>query len=138
MGVAVVRGLLLGALAWILWDKLGVIGLASLPVTLLFLLFWSQESLLYVPRKGQYKQLPSSMKPLDNYEELTLVTMDGVKISAWFIKQHEIRVRSQRAGSGAPRVPKPCSAPSAGCRRKPSLPLTPCRPREPEPNRGRR
>jgi hypothetical protein len=28
------------------------------------------------------------VKPLDNYEELTLICMDGVKITAWFIKQH--------------------------------------------------
>ena len=114
MGVAVVRGLLLGALAWILWDKLGVIGLASLPVALLFLLFWSQESLLYVPRKGQYKQLPSSMKPLDNYEELTLVTMDGVKISAWFIKQHD-RPSDGRMYSNCPTIiflVRACTLPS--------------------------
>eukprot|EP01044_Picomonas_judraskeda_P039830 COSAG03_NODE_19265_length_340_cov_0.634855_1_plen_45_part_01 len=45
MGVAVVRGLLLGALAWILWDKLGLLGLGSVPVALLFLLIWNQESL---------------------------------------------------------------------------------------------
>ena len=46
MGVAVVRGLLLGALAWIVWDKLGLLGLASVPVALLLLLVWNQESLL--------------------------------------------------------------------------------------------
>lgn len=48
MGVAVVRGLLLGALAWILWDKLGLLGLASVPAAMLVLLVWNQESLLYV------------------------------------------------------------------------------------------
>jgi hypothetical protein len=103
MGVAVVRGLLLGALAWILWDKLGLLGLGSVPVALLFLLIWNQESLLYVPRKGQYKHLPSSVKPLDNYEELTLVAMDGVKITAWFIKQHD-RLSDRRTSSSCPTI----------------------------------
>lgn len=103
MGVAVVRGLLLGGLAWILWDKLGALGLAALPTALLLLLFWNQESLLYVPRKGQYKQRPSGFKPLDNYEELTLVTMDGAKITAWFIKQHE-RHSDGRSAKNCPTV----------------------------------
>ena len=89
MSIAVVRGLLLGALAWLLWDRLGLMGVAAVPVALLFLLFWNQESMLYVPRKGQYSQRPADVKPLDNYEEHTLVGLDGTKITAWFIKQHD-------------------------------------------------
>lgn len=88
MSVAIIRGLLLGGLGWILWDKLGIMGLAAMPLAVLFLLFWNQDSLLYVPRKGEYTQRPHQVKPLDNYEELTLVGMDGTKITAWLIKQH--------------------------------------------------
>ena len=66
-----------------------LMGVAAVPVALLFLLFWNQESMLYVPRKGQYSQRPADVKPLDNYEELTLVGLDGTKITAWFIKQHD-------------------------------------------------
>ena len=88
MSVAIIRGLLLGGLGWILWDKLGVMWVAALPLVVLFLLFWNQDSLLYVPRKGEYSQRPHQVKPLDNYEELTLVGMDGTKITAWLIKQH--------------------------------------------------
>ena len=43
------------------------------------------------------------MKPLDNYEELTLVCMDGVKITAWFIKQHE-RPSDGRSSSTCPTI----------------------------------
>ena len=92
--MGVVKGLLFGALLWLLWSKVGVAALVAVPLVMFFLLWWQQDSLLYMPRQGGYRVRPEHVPPLQNYEELSLVCLDGTKIAAWFIKQHARRLGS--------------------------------------------
>ena len=92
--MGVVKGLLFGALLWLLWSKVGVAALVAVPLVMFFLLWWQQDSLLYMPRQGGYRVRPEHVPPLQNYEELSLVCLDGTKITAWFIKQHARRLGS--------------------------------------------
>ena len=92
--MGVVKGLLFGALLWLLWSKVGVAALVAVPLVMFFLLWWQQDSLLYMPRQGGYRVRPEHVPPLQNYEELSLICLDGTKITAWFIKQHARRLGS--------------------------------------------
>ena len=87
--LSTIKGLLLGALIYILWDKFGVLGLLVVPAGLLAMLWLNQDNLLYRPvRCVKYRQQPPRVPPLGtHYDDITLVCMDGTKISAWFIRQ---------------------------------------------------
>eukprot|EP01027_Heterolobosea_sp_BB2_P016102 GEZU01022965.1.p1 GENE.GEZU01022965.1~~GEZU01022965.1.p1 ORF type:complete len:186 (-),score=33.34 GEZU01022965.1:6-563(-) len=67
--------------------------LAMVPVSLMGLLYWKQNLLLYVtyfPKdsRGKFTYLPSRFNL--PFEDIWLRTKDGVKIHCWFIKQqHE-------------------------------------------------
>ena len=56
--MGVVKGLLFGALLWLLWSKVGVAALVAVPLVMFFLLWWQQDSLLYMPRQGGYRVRP--------------------------------------------------------------------------------
>ena len=62
--MGVVKGLLFGALLWLLWSKVGVAALVAVPLVMFFLLWWQQDSLLYMPRQGGYRVRPEHVPPL--------------------------------------------------------------------------
>ena len=79
--IAIIKGLLLGALMWILWDKAGLVGIALVPIGLLGVLYLNQDNLVYIPtRVLRYRTRPDKLPPLQNFDEISLVTLDATKI----------------------------------------------------------
>lgn len=72
------------------YRNFGIMGIVGLPAMFMAMLYFRQNNMLYIPTKGAYRVIPSQFG-MNIYEKASILCADGVRISAWLIKQAEPR-----------------------------------------------
>jgi len=83
----------LSFIAFMAYRNFGWPGVLGMPCLLLAMLYFRQNSMLYIGgAKGPYMRLPSQFG-MNIYENARIICSDGVKIAGWLIKQPQSRSR---------------------------------------------
>ena len=77
--------LLLCFFAWWAYQNFGLLGVLMFPTMMMAMLYFRQNTMLYVNTMKSYQAQPPRFN-MPDYEEVWLTTRDGVRIFAWLIR----------------------------------------------------